>query len=118
MAKWSKGRATLGNDCDFPIIEETANDKLYRTEAGNIYKWREDLDCWKQVECYLASVPTQYGCKTYEEQFTKLINQLGDRLHPERYSKGKRDCILIDGKLVNKDAISLREKHYNATQTL
>ncbi|HCI2908157.1 TPA: hypothetical protein NOU44_000232 [Salmonella enterica subsp. enterica serovar Infantis] len=115
--RYSTGQKTLGNDCDFPIIEEEANGKLYHTELGKIYKWNEKLECWKQVEAYLASVPTQYGCTTYEEQFTKIINRLGDRLHPERYTKGGHQCQIIDGMMFTSAALLLkskREKQQNA----
>ncbi|QIR27723.1 hypothetical protein [Kluyvera genomosp. 3] len=69
------------------------------TQNGNIFKWREDH--WQKVEAYLASVPTQYGCSTYEEQFERLQRILGDRLHPLRWHTNTKPWFLVNGELVD-----------------
>lgn len=55
----------------FPII--TLGN--WHTQEGNIYMLYED-GFWYQNVNYLAAVPTQYNCTTYEEQFNKLISRI------------------------------------------
>lgn len=83
---------------EWPII--TSDE--WHTQNGNIFKWNEDLTCWKQIECYLAAVPTQYGCNTFEEQFYKLTSRLGKDtgtkycLHPIRYRTDDNNWTMLD----------------------
>ncbi|ENU3156110.1 TPA: hypothetical protein GM645_00070 [Klebsiella pneumoniae] len=71
----------------FPIITKGN----YHTEQGNIYIKRDD-GVWRQNVNYLAAVPTQYGCTTYEQQFDKIIEWIesgklrGNFAYKERYN--------------------------------
>ena len=89
------------NDGSWPVL---TNDG-WHTKNGNIYKWSESKNCWYQVECYLASVPTQYGCTTYEQQFNKLTSQLGTNLHPLYYRQPLRRFTMLYGRLVREDCL-------------
>lgn len=82
----------------FPTITDLENG--FHTESGNIFGWHTVKQTWLPIECYLAAVPTQYGCKTYEEQFYKLTGQLGkSHLHPLRYKYPPYFLELVDGKM-------------------
>lgn len=88
-------------DENWPVLTNEG----WHTQNGNFYKWMESKNCWYQVECYLASVPTQYNCTTYEQQFNKLTSQLGTRLHPLHYKLPQRRFIMLDGRLVREDCL-------------
>ena len=94
----------------FPIITK----EPFHTQDGNCYKLYEDGK-WYKIERYLASVPNQYGCKTYEEQFIKITSQLGEKLHPLRKSHSK-PFTMKDGRLssiVDLDAYSVTSPAQN-----
>ncbi|EBG6832028.1 hypothetical protein FJB73_23040 [Salmonella enterica subsp. enterica] len=123
------------NDGSWPVLTDI--DSGWHTQNGNIYQWSDQHNCWRQVECYLASVPTQYGCTTYAQQFNKLTSQLGTRLHPLHYRQPMRRLTMLNGRLVREDCLDAsgrglvpfkrpinsksakyeREKHYNDTQS-
>lgn len=90
---------------DFPVI--TSGD--WHTQNGMIFKLCEDGK-YKQIEAYLAAVPTQYGCKTYAEQFERLQRVLGDRLHPLRSCDTSFKWVMGDsGTLTRADRVKRSE---------
>lgn len=54
----------------FPIITKGN----YHTQDGNIYINHGEF--WYQNVNYLAAVPTQYNCTTYEQQFDRIIERI------------------------------------------
>ena len=79
----------------FPLI----TDGEWHTQNGNVFKWNEKYQCWKQIEAYLAATPIQYNCKSYEEQFKRLQRVLGDKLHPVRYRTDDNNWTMISNHL-------------------
>lgn len=62
----------------FPIITKGN----FHTQSGNIYINHGEY--WYQNVNFLAAVPKQYGCDSYEQQFDRIIRKIEDgSLRPE-----------------------------------
>lgn len=78
----------------WPII--TSGD--WHTQEGSLYKLCPD-GFWRQNVNYLAASPVQYGCTSYEEQFTRLIRKIEDGELRDCKSGGKPYHMGLDGYL-------------------
>ncbi|EIX9113250.1 hypothetical protein ACNASG_21265 [Klebsiella pneumoniae] len=81
----------MNTENNFPVITSGK----YHTQGGNIYILHDDI--WYPNVNYLAAVPTQYGCKTYEEQFNYIIRKIENgSLRAQASGKG---LYMKDGRL-------------------
>lgn len=69
----------------------------YHTQDGKIYIHYND-GYWRQNVNYLAGVPTQYNCTTYEEQFEKIISHIENGKLRCMQASGQR-FRMVDGRL-------------------
>ena len=80
-----------------PSEHPTITSGRYHTQDGNIYIQRDD-GIWKQNVNYLAAIPNQYGCITYEEQFEKIIRHIENGKLRGTYASTLH-YKMVDGKL-------------------
>ena len=80
-----------------PSEHPTITSGRYHTQDGRIYIHYSD-GYWRQNVNYLASVPTQYNCATYEEQFEKIIRHIENGKLRCMQASGQR-FRMVDGKL-------------------
>ncbi|ATM91761.1 hypothetical protein CRN78_14985 [Klebsiella aerogenes] len=68
----------------FPVITMGR----YHTQDGNIYIQRDD-GIWRQNVNYLAAVPTQYNCNTFEEQLERIARLIENGKLRSSYASGQ-----------------------------
>ncbi len=68
----------------FPVITMGR----YHTQDGNIYIQRDD-GIWRQNVNYLAAVPTQYNCNTFEEQLERIAGLIENGKLRSSYASGQ-----------------------------
>ncbi|ENE6634920.1 hypothetical protein ABNR98_000146 [Salmonella enterica] len=83
-------------DYGWPVLTSLCG--KWHSQQGNLYQWYEDKGYWKQNVNYLASVPTQYGCTTFEEQFYRLIRKI-EAGELRRKNQGNSYYLSEDNKL-------------------
>ncbi len=68
----------------FPVITMGR----YHTQDGNIYIQRDD-GIWRQNVNYLAAVPTQYNCNTFEEHLERIARLIENGKLRSSYTSGQ-----------------------------
>ncbi|EIV5806628.1 hypothetical protein L9F74_003730 [Klebsiella aerogenes] len=71
-----------------PSEYPTITSGKYHTQDGNIYILYDD-GYWRQNVNYLAAVPTQYNCNTFEEQLERIARLIENGKLRSSYASGQ-----------------------------